>query len=485
MLLTSPDLDVRSIGAFLEDSGYTTERLASELDLLEGLYATGENLEPLLLKTEGDALLAVLARLFFVGWPVEEERTRVIPVSILEVAFKCGLLANSNGQVEPLAALLPFRDHLIACDCSRLRGRNPEMVLGPGSATHFMARLAVGGENETTLDLGSGTGVLAVEASHYSRRVTGTDINQRTIQFAEFTAAVNDARNVEFLCGDALTPVAGRQFTRIISNPPFFLTPGKRFTFSDSPLELDGFTRRLAKECPAYLEEGGYFQMICQWVDLEDQSWEQRLREWTANSGCDVLVILAPTSKPISYAEYRVREARQTHGDQEDFRSRVEYLRERKVKLVMSGVITMRRRSGRNWFSTIRVDPAGPTVGPGIRDRFETLTFLTTHQDSEMLDTRFRFAPDVVLETTSLPSASNWQAVSVELVKTETLVDRLKVDEAVAQSLLLLDGQRTLAEVADAVCDRLSITREEANRRCLALVRRLLQSSFVLPGEPL
>ncbi len=484
MLLTSPDLDVRSIGAFLDNSGYTTEKLASELDLLEGLYATGENLEPLLLKTEGDALLSVLARLFFVGWPVDEERcARVIPESILNVAFKCGLLGKSNGQLEPLAALLPFRDHLIACDCSRLRGKNPEMVLGPGSATHFMARLAAGGQDETTLDVGSGPGVLAVEAAAYSRQVTGTDINARTLQFAKFTAAVNGVTNAEFLCGDTFTPVKGQRFTRIISNPPFFLTPGKRFTFSDSPLELDGFAQRLAQECAAYLEDGGYFQMICQWVDLEEEPWEQRLRDWTANSGCDVLVILAPTSKPISYAEYRVREARQTHGDREDFRSRVDYLRARKVRLILSGVITMRRRSGPNWFSILRVDPAGSNVGPGIRDRFQTLTVLATCKDIDLLAMQFRFAPDVILETTSAPTASNWKALSVELIKTETLVDRLKVDEAVAHALLLFDGERSLKEVAEAVCDRLSITREEATIRCLALVRRLLQGSFVLPGE--
>ena len=74
MFLTTLDLDIRSIGTFLSDSGYNTERLAQELELGDGLYATGENLAPLLLKTEGDAVLPVLARLFYVGWPVDAAR---------------------------------------------------------------------------------------------------------------------------------------------------------------------------------------------------------------------------------------------------------------------------------------------------------------------------------------------------------------------------------------------------------------------------
>ena len=145
--------------------------------------------------------------------------------------------------------------------------------------------------------------LLAVEAAAYSRRVTGTDINARSIQFASFSAAINGIKDIEFEVGDGFKPVCGRRFSRIIANPPFFLSPIKTFTYCDSPVELDGFARQLAQECEGYLEEGAYFQMICQWVELEDEPWEQRIHEWTAGSGCDVLVILAPRSSRITYAE--------------------------------------------------------------------------------------------------------------------------------------------------------------------------------------
>jgi methylase of polypeptide subunit release factors len=485
MLDAAPFEDIHSLGNFLSGSGYDTQHLSDELDLAEGLYANRENLEPLLLKTEGDDLLRVLARLFFVGWPVEEELCRrVIPASFLTIAANCGLLTRAHGTLESAATFIPFRGRLIACDSPRLRSGNPNMVIGPGSSTHFIARLAAAGDAETTLDIGSGPGVLALEAAAYSRHVTGTDINPRTLPFASFNAALNGVTNAQFLCGDAFAPVAGRRFSRIIANPPFFLSPVKQFTYCDSPLELDGFTRRLAVECSDYLDEGGYFQMICQWADIEGQPSEQRLREWTAASGCDVLVLLAPSAKPLTYAEVRAKEARliQTAAEELTLASRLNYLRQRGVQTVLSGVITMRKRSGANWFLALRCDPAGPNVGPGVRERFETITFLATHSEAKIFETRFRFAPDVELATVTRPTAPQWTTLSTHLVKSEGLVDRLQLDEVVTGCLPFFDGQSTLREISHAVAAKLAITPEDAHQRCLQLTRRMLQSSFLLPA---
>lgn len=484
MLLAKPANDVRSIGNFLIDSGYNAEQMTDELELVDGLFANGENLEPLLMRTEGDTVLPVLARLFFLSVPVEESCCiRVIPENILSLAMQCGLLERVDGNLESAATLAPFRQNLVASDCLRVRHSDAEMVVGPGSATHFIARLAAGGENETTLDLGCGSGVLAAEAAAYSRHVIGTDINPRSLQFAAFTSALNGIANTEFLCGDGFVPVKGRQFSRVIANPPFFLSPTKKFTYSDSPLELDGFARRIAKEAPQYLEDGGYFQMICQWVQIAGESWEQRITEWTADSGCDVMVLLAPKASPITYAELRDKEARQAHLIPEfDFASRVKYLRDRNVQMIYSGVITMRKRLGRNWFKTLGMAPAGERVGHGIRERFNTITFLATNSEAEIFETRFRFASEVQLRTVREPGLPDWKTESITLIKSETLVDQVRLDQVVADCLPLFDGQRTLREVSETVATRLGITTEESQQRCLQLVRRLLQGSFVVPA---
>jgi methylase of polypeptide subunit release factors len=471
------------IGQFLRDSGYDVDHLSNEFDLGDGLYATLENLEPLLARTEGDSTLAVLARLFFVCWPVTEARCRAaLPEQLLTSAFDCGLLTNDPDGLASTACLIPFRSRVIGCDSPRTRTADADMVTGPSASTHFLARLCIDGENETTLDLGTGTGALAIEAASYSRTVVGTDVNPRTLQFAEFNAALNGVANIDWRCGDAFTPACGERFTRIIANPPFFLTPGHTFTYCDSPLELDGFTARLARECSAYLEEGGFYQMICEWVELEGESWEQRLRDWTAQSGCDVLVLIAPRLTPLAYAEKRSKESRlmQAGVPEHSFHDRLRYLADRRVRHVIGGVITMRKRSGSaNWFVAMGTEPAGTHVGSDVRARFDALTFLAVNNADRIFEARFRLAPDVALAKIASAHESGWQTQSVDLAKTTGLVDKIRLDEIVSHFVPLFDGTNTLAQMAVIVSQHLQVGLEDAQQRCLQLAKRLLQSNFV------
>ena len=259
-MISVPGFDVvQSIGCFLREANYDVSHLRKDLELGDSLHANLDNLEPLLHKTEGDSKLAILARLFFVGWPVDiEVCRRVLSETFVHLAMAAGLVRVSGAELEPGAAIMPFEDLLIACDVPRSRGANPDMVLGPSPSTFLISKLAVPGLKESTLDLGTGGGVLAIKAAAYSQCVIGTDINSRAIEFAKFSAALNGVSNVRFACGDAFVPVNGRRFTRIIANPPFFVSPAKKFTYCDNPLELDGFSRRLVKEASGHLEEGGY-----------------------------------------------------------------------------------------------------------------------------------------------------------------------------------------------------------------------------------
>lgn len=477
---------VSYIGQFLRDSGYDVTHLGYGLDLGDGLYASLENLEPLLARTEGDSAIAVLARLFFVSWPVSKTRCRTaLSSQFLEASLECGLLTAEGDQIASTASLTPFRSLIIAADSSRTRSSVPEMVTGPSASTQIPARLAVGGENETTFDLGTGSGTLALEAAAYSQSVVGTDINPRALQYAEFNAALNGITNVEWRCGDAFSPVDGQQFSRIVANPPFFLSAERTFTYCDSPVDLDGFSAGLAGNCSAYLQEGGFYQMLCEWVELEGEEWEQRLREWTSASGCDVLVVLESATTPIAYAEKRTSEARLMRTGSLDgyFQKQLTYLTSRNVKNVMAGTINMRKRTGGgNWFAVVRTIPVGAKIGADVRARFDALTLLTQKDPEQIFKRRFKLSPDVVLEKRFQPAlqSSQWQAASIELIKQTGLIDRLRLDEAVSAFLPLFDGTRTVAEIAEIVAAQSNMDLSEAHDRCFNLARRLIQSNFAL-----
>ena len=74
----------------------------------------------------------------------------------------------------------------------------------------------------SVLDLGCGSGVLALIATRYAREVIGVDIDPRAVACAKYNARLNNIKNVRFLLGDGYSPVGKQMFDLIISNPPFY-----------------------------------------------------------------------------------------------------------------------------------------------------------------------------------------------------------------------------------------------------------------------
>ncbi len=84
------------------------------------------------------------------------------------------------------------------------------------------------------LDLGTGSGVLAIICASFGHKVTATDLNPTAVQCADLNVAQNGFRNlIETRYGDLFEPIAGEQFDLILWNPPFFDgEPETRFELS-------------------------------------------------------------------------------------------------------------------------------------------------------------------------------------------------------------------------------------------------------------
>jgi methylase of polypeptide subunit release factors len=220
--------------------------------------------------------LTVLVRLFLLGVPVPAAAACAqLGREALAALEQCAVVAIAGDSVEPRCRLQPFRGMLIACDNDGAQGR--EQIMGITESTMTLADSGQRRQAGSTLDLGTGTGVIALAAAAYSRSVTGTDISPRALAFARFNAALNGIANVTFEQGDSFEPVRGRRFDLILSNPPFAITPGVRFTYRDSGLAGDEFCRRLIRIAPEHLEEGGYAQCTCDWIQTAGQDWSERL----------------------------------------------------------------------------------------------------------------------------------------------------------------------------------------------------------------
>jgi len=84
------------------------------------------------------------------------------------------------------------------------------------------------------LDLGTGSGVLAIICASFGHKVTATDLNPTAVQCADLNVAQNGFRNlIETRYGNLFEPIAGEQFDLILWNPPFFDgEPETRFELS-------------------------------------------------------------------------------------------------------------------------------------------------------------------------------------------------------------------------------------------------------------
>ncbi|MFD5796106.1 HemK2/MTQ2 family protein methyltransferase [Streptomyces diastatochromogenes] len=75
------------------------------------------------------------------------------------------------------------------------------------------------------LDLGTGSGALAVEAARLGARVTAVDISWRALAAAWCNALLN-GQVVRVRHGDLTSAVPGRRFDLVVTNPPYVPAPG-------------------------------------------------------------------------------------------------------------------------------------------------------------------------------------------------------------------------------------------------------------------
>lgn len=106
----------------------------------------------------------------------------------------------------------------------------PPAVYVPQEDTYLLAEALRDegvGPDMDVLDVGTGSGALALLAARMGARVTATDISWRAVAAARVNAARTRQR-IRVCHGDLATPLRGRRFDLVLSNPPYVPTPQPR-----------------------------------------------------------------------------------------------------------------------------------------------------------------------------------------------------------------------------------------------------------------
>ncbi|MDK2913713.1 MAG: release factor glutamine methyltransferase [Thermococcaceae archaeon] len=144
-----------------------------------------------------------------------------------------------------------------------LRIKLHPQVYEPAEDTFLLAQNLAVKEGDLALDVGTGTGIIALLMARKARWVLGVDLNPIAVELARKNAELNNISNVEFRVSDLFENVSG-EFDVITFNAPYL--PGE----PEEPIDLAlvGGERgrevldRFIEEVPNYLKPGGVVQIV-------------------------------------------------------------------------------------------------------------------------------------------------------------------------------------------------------------------------------
>jgi methylase of polypeptide subunit release factors len=357
------DAEFAAVRGMLAKCGFTPERISERL----GIAGMGEY-QPIwrgrtnLLAAE-EALDALILLLLDGEYVSEETLDRLLPAGAVGQMEALRLVARDPVRGELWFAgctLFPTRGMVLASDRVAAPDRAPMPMTAdavyPAAIGNTVAFLATLPETpcDALLDIGTGTGIAALDAARYARHAWGTDIAARSVQFAEFNRRLNGIQTATMREGDLYAPVEGLTFDRIVTHPPYVPARKNTMIFRDGGEDGEQILRRIVEGVPRYLRPGGRFYTMVTAADCEGQPFEDRLRLWlgAAQGEFDLVLAAHTLTAPKDLA------ANSFLGQNtavEDILYRHEIWARRKVQFLFHGSVLMRRHETARPAFTARV----------------------------------------------------------------------------------------------------------------------------------
>ena len=453
------------------------------------------------------ARLATLVRVLLLGLAVDpRELDAALPRTGATGAASIGIVGPDGSptiDLRPYAVVdeLGVGQWWVASDLGELAVDGPlptDHVLGIGGATTTLAGLLIGEPVRSALDLGTGCGVLALHASRFADRVVATDISTRAIGFARFTAALSGVDRIEFRVGDLFEPVAGERFDRVISNPPFVITPRvagvPEYDYRDGGLVGDALVEAVVAGVGEVLEPGGIAQLLGNWEDRSRDEADEadeadvtdgldRAGDWAAEAGLDAWIIERDRQDPAEYAHLWIRDGGQRAGIGSDALESawLDDFAARGVTGIGFGSMALRRPrvgAGIRLHRTERLTGAiGGSVGSAIATGFAAADVLAVLDDRALALATAVVADDVTEERHLWPGAED--PTVILLRQGSGFARTIQVGTAVAAVVGACDGELPIGVLCDAVADVLEVDAAALRAEVLPEMRALAIAGLV------
>lgn len=363
-------------------------------------------------------------------------------------------------------------------------------VLGIGGASLTLAGITVPTPVGSVLDLGTGCGIQAMHASRFSARVVATDISHRAVELARANARLNGIDSIEVRHGDLFEPVAGERFDRIVTNPPFVITPridGVPFyDYRDGGMVGDALVEAVVRGCAEHLSPGGTAQMLGNWEYSRASDGLSRVERWLDGLGLDAWVVEREFLDPAAYARTWIRDGGTREGTEEFSRLATAWLddfEERGVTGVGFGFLTLHRPSEPR-VPVVRLERLTGSIevsglGGHIASCLASLDWAASLDDSALAGHALAVAPDVTIEHHFEPG--NDDPTAILLRQGGGFRRAVSVGTALAALVGASDGTLTVGAIIGAVADLLDVDPAALAAETLPDVRRLLADGILQP----
>ncbi len=133
-----------------------------------------------------------------------------------------------------------------------------------GRTTAFFIDNMIIPASTRVLEIGTGTGAIAVAAARLTNQVVATDVSPFAVRCATHTVKLNSAEHrVKIRQGDLFAPVLGETFDIILFNPPYFaLIPNSWIATAWSAGSNFDLITRFLIEARQVLTKGGQIQIL-------------------------------------------------------------------------------------------------------------------------------------------------------------------------------------------------------------------------------
>ena len=138
----------------------------------------------------------------------------------------------------------------------------------PAEDSYLLAENLEIKEGASVLEIGTGSGIVAMYASRLTDKITVTDINFDACELTRKNFEDNHIENIEILFGNLFEPVKNRKFDVILFNTPYLPTEEDEVIDSNLNYAFDGGLNGrkvidlFLNELPNHLNDGGIVQMI-------------------------------------------------------------------------------------------------------------------------------------------------------------------------------------------------------------------------------